>query len=226
MTGRGRHLMKRIALTKQDRLILESYKSTVLALASYLGDAYEIILHSLENPEHSVIQIANGFHTGREVGAPITDLGIYWLEKIQSGSEKTNQFSYFSKNKLGEPLKSSTIAIRGAGDKIIGLLCINFYLGTPAINLISDLFPQETSVFATENFATSPDTVENELKNACEQVRLNSSVPVSQQKKEVIRILYHRKVFDIKNSVEQVANALDISINTVYFHLRNLAKEE
>ncbi|MDD3339293.1 MAG: PAS domain-containing protein [Lachnospiraceae bacterium] len=218
--------MEKVSLTKQDRLILESYKATVTSLASYLGDSYEIVLHSLEDPTHSVIQIANGFHTGRKIGAPITDLAIYWLGKIKSGNEKINQYSYFSKNKLGEPLKSSTIAIRNSGDKIIGLLCINFYLGTPVINLISDLVQKDSSVFATENFMTSPDTVENELKTACEQVRLNPALPASQRKKEIIKILYHRGVFDIKNSVEQVANALEISINTVYFHLRNIAKEE
>ena len=34
------------------------------------------------------------------------------------------------------------------------------------------------------------------------------------------------KIFEIKNSVEQIANELDISVNTVYFHLRNIAKQE
>lgn len=219
-------MISKITLTKQDLAILESYKSTVRALAAYLGDAYEIVLHNLGNPENSVIEIANGFHTGRVVGAPITDLAVSWLEKLQNGDENINQYSYFSKNKLGEPLKSSTIAIRGSQNRIIGLLCINLYLGTPFINLVSNLIPQETSIFASENFATSPETVERELKKAKEQILSNPSVPAAQQKKEIIRILHHHKVFDIKNSVEQVANELDISINTVYFHLRNIAKDE
>lgn len=44
-------------------------------LALYLGDSYEIVLHSLEELSHSVIKIINGHYTKREVGAPITDLG-------------------------------------------------------------------------------------------------------------------------------------------------------
>lgn len=218
--------MKKVTLTDQDRLILASYQNTVPALAAYLGDAYEVVLHSLEDPDHSVIQISNGFHTGRQIGAPITDLAIYWLNKIEAEQEEVNQFSYFSKNKLGEPLKSSTIAIRGCDRKVIGLLCINLYLGTPAIHMISDLIPRELSVFATENFNTSPGTVSQEVEHAREQVRMDSSIPAQLQKKEIIRILHHRNVFELKNAVEQVANALDLSINTVYFHLRNIAKEE
>ena len=219
-------MISKVTLTKQDSAILESYKSTVQALAAYLGDAYEIVLHSLGDPENSVIEIANGFHTGRVVGAPITDLAVSWLEKLKNGGEEVNQYSYYSKNKLGEPLKSSTIAIRGSQNKIIGLLCINLYLGTPFINLVSNLIPQETSIFASENFAAGPETVDRELNNAKEQILSNPLIPSAQQKKEIIRILHHHKVFEIKNSVEQVANALDISINTVYFHLRNIAMDD
>ena len=219
-------MISKVTLTKQDSAILESYKSTVQALAAYLGDAYEIVLHSLGDPENSVIEIANGFHTGRVVGAPITDLAVSWLEKLKNGGEEVNQYSYYSKNKLGEPLKSSTIAIRGSQNKIIGLLCINLYLGTPFINLVSNLIPQETSIFASENFAAGPETVDRELNNAKEQILSNPLIPSAQQKKEIIRILHHHKVFEIKTSVEQVANALDISINTVYFHLRNIAKDD
>lgn len=42
--------------------------------------------------------------------------------------------------------------------------------------------------------------------------------------KEIIRLLQNRHVFELKNAVELVANHLGISVNTVYFHLRNLTK--
>jgi predicted transcriptional regulator YheO len=49
-------------LTKSDLLILESYKITIEALAAYLGDAYEFVLHDIRNLDHSVIKLANAFH--------------------------------------------------------------------------------------------------------------------------------------------------------------------
>ncbi|MBT9776789.1 hypothetical protein GPL15_09770 [Clostridium sp. MCC353] len=219
--------MNHIILTEEDRKILESYKTVIDGLAAYLGSSYEIALHSLEDLEHSVIKIVNGFHTGRSEGSPITDLALFWLEKIESENGSHDYYEYFSKNKLGEPLKSTTIAVRGSENRIIGLICINLYLGTPLIHFISDMIPEDKTVFATETFTDNPnDTIKQGLENAKEIVLNDKTIPPSQRKKEIIRILQMKKIFEIKNSVEQIANELNISVNTVYFHLRNIAKQE
>ena len=65
---------KVVQLTLIDKQILESYRSLVEGLGNYLGFGYEIVLHSLEDFKHSVVYIKNGEHTGRTVGAPITDM--------------------------------------------------------------------------------------------------------------------------------------------------------
>lgn len=216
-----------VILTAEDRMILKSYEPVIDGLAAYLGSSYEVALHSLEDPEHSVIKIVNGFHTGRVIGSPITDLALFWLDKIENEKDSHDYCEYFSKNKLGEPLKSTTMAIRGSGNRIIGLLCINLYLGTPLIHFISDMMPQDASVFAAETFTDNPnETIRQEIGNAKELVFNDKTIPPSQRKKEIIRILQTKKIFEIKNSVEQIANELDISVNTVYFHLRNIAKQE
>ena len=76
-------MSKYLVLTKTDRIILESYKVVLDGLSKYLGDGYELILHSLEDLEHSVIKIINGHYTGRVEGAPITDLALSMLNKIK-----------------------------------------------------------------------------------------------------------------------------------------------
>ena len=63
-----------------------------------MGSAYEIVLHSLEDFDHSVIAIVNGEHTGRTVGAPITDLALDMLDALSKGLPAT---PYFSTNKKG-----------------------------------------------------------------------------------------------------------------------------
>ena len=70
---------KPVTLTLVDREILNSYSRFIDGLGRYLGDAYEIVLHSLETYEHSVINILHGEHTERKVGAPITDLALNML---------------------------------------------------------------------------------------------------------------------------------------------------
>ncbi len=70
-------------LTEIDRMILQSYDTVLDGLAQYLGDGCEIVLHSLENLDKSVIKIVNGHHTGRKVGAPITHLALEMLDEIK-----------------------------------------------------------------------------------------------------------------------------------------------
>ena len=112
-----------LTLTEIDKTILESYKTLVVGLANYLGDGYELVLHSLEDVDRSVIKIVNSY-TGRKEGAPITNLALSMLEKIEN-EQHGDYISYFSE-KNGMHMKSTTIAIRGERNRVIGLLCINF----------------------------------------------------------------------------------------------------
>ena len=100
-----------IQFTPEDRCILESYKTTVEGFAEYLGEGYEVVLHSLEDLNRSVIKIINGHHTGRKEGAPITDLALDMLNRIQSEG-LPGHISYFTHNKKGEPLKSPPLPLQ------------------------------------------------------------------------------------------------------------------
>lgn len=92
-----------VSLTPADRMILESYKTMAEGLSDYLGSGYEIVLHSLENLDRSVIKILNGYHTGRREGAPITDLALEMLARIKETGGDPPYISYFTKNKRDEP---------------------------------------------------------------------------------------------------------------------------
>ena len=47
-------------LTSVDHKILNAYIPVLEGLAAYLSDCYEIVLHSLEDYEHSVSSIFHG----------------------------------------------------------------------------------------------------------------------------------------------------------------------
>ena len=63
--------------------LLDPYKPLVPFLASLCGDGCEVLLHDVSQPKHSVIAIANGFHTGRKVGSPFTDLAVKIMQEKQ-----------------------------------------------------------------------------------------------------------------------------------------------
>ena len=180
-----------IKLTKTEQLILNSYKKMILSLGEYLGDGYEIILHSLENLQHSVIENVNGHYSGRKNGAPITDLALSMLSQIK---EEPSQpaVCYMNHSKRGVPLRSCTIPITGEGERIIGLICINFYTDIPLSSLLAKFYPEMPDSFtestsATENFADNTDElIENVLYKIQHQVLNDITISVQNKNKEII----------------------------------------
>lgn len=217
---------KNIVLTPADRLVLDAYSSLLDGLAQYLGDGYEIVLHSLEDLDRSVVKIVNGHHTGRKVGAPITDLALSMLARITE-QEGAPAISYFTQNKKGEPLKAATIAIQGENRRIIGLLCINFYLNTPFSQVLAAFTPPEaTPVKVAETFGENTlELVEETVAHARLQVDTQTAIPASMKNRQVVAALYRQGIFNIKNAVDLVAVAMGISKNTVYLHLRHIKEE-
>lgn len=214
-----------VKLTKIDREILSSYQTMLDGLADYLGESFEFVLHSLENLDTSVIKIINGFHTNRKVGAPITDLALDMLDKIDQ-EKLPGYISYFSKNKFGEPLKAATIVIHGENRRIIGLLCINFYLNSPLLSVISGLVEHientEPPFHREEHFAeSSEDIIIKTTEQVRQKVEADGAIPANLRNKEIIQILFSQGIFKFKSAVTVVAKALHISKNTVYLHLRN-----
>ena len=218
-----------IKLDEVDRAILYSYRDLVEGLSGYLGDGYEIVLHSLEDYEHSVIKIVNGYHTGRTEGAPITDLALEMLAEIEKGGEDKGYITYYSKNAKGEPMKSATMAIRGRQDGVIGLLCINFYLNTPFSQVLQSFSvgsEEGRTAHLNEHFTDNvDDLIDSSVSKARSEVYANPIIPSSNKNKEIISILSKRGIFNLKDGVVKTASILGISKNTVYMHLRNLGEE-
>lgn len=214
-----------VNFTKEDNQIIESYKIMAEGLADYMGNGYELVLHSLENLDHSVVKIINGYYTGRREGSPITDLALSMLAKIEETPD-TNYISYFNYNKKGEPLKSSTIVIRGNNNKAIGLLCINFYMNTSVFDFLHNLTglqAQDTGMNVSENFVENVhDLISETVNEIREQVQKDSGITSVNKNKEIITLLYHKGIFNLKDGVIKVAKLLGISKNTVYMHIRNL----
>ena len=217
-----------VKLSKTDKLILDSYSSMIDGLSKYLGSAYEISLHSLEDYNHSVIKIKNGYHSGRSEGAPLTDLALNMLKRINDLglSERDSYISYNAITQTGERLKSSTLPIIGENNRVIGMLCINFYLDSPLSEILQAFDSNNKEVVTKENFSSDmSDTIKQAINDARNQLKLNSNIPSTNKNKELIRILNEKGIFRIKDSVSAVAKALDISKSTVYLHLRSLTTE-
>lgn len=210
-----------VQFTPEDRLIMESYSRMLDGLAQYLGTGYELVLHSLEDLEHSAIRVINGGHTGRREGAPITELALTMLGRIHEQGQ-VDHICYSSANKDGNPLHSTTIAIRGSGDRIIGLLCINFYLDTPLSTLLQAFLPRADRPAAAETYVqNSTEMVQAAVAKAAGEADAAGFAGSHLRNREIVARLYASGIFNIKDAVNMVADCLAISKNTVYLHLRH-----
>jgi predicted transcriptional regulator YheO len=209
-------------LSKTDALIIDSYKNVVDALASYLGEAFEIVLHQLDDLDHSLIKAANEFHSGRGEGAPITDLALSLLEDINKNQPELFR-TYYSKSKYGKPVKSVTTVICGEKGRAIGLLCINMYLDSPLSALLQSFGSSETKGYIQESYINdSEELICQALEKIRDEVERSGTILVSQKNKEIVTILYHQGIFRLKNAVKIISEKLNISRNTVYLHIRAL----
>lgn len=212
-----------IVLTEKEKLILSSYKVLVDGLADYLGNGYEIILHSLEDMEKSVIKIVNGHYTGRTEGSPITNFALSMLETLKKNNDK-KALSYFNRDKNGVMMKSTTIPITGEADRIIGLLCINFYTNLPLSEVLAKFMPNDSNLHIAESFSDNiDDVIISALEEARTKVLSNPKISTSNRNKEIISLLSEKGIFNLKDSVVKVASFMGISKNTVYLHLRNIS---
>jgi predicted transcriptional regulator YheO len=213
-------------LTKIDKQILESYKVMLEGLSEYLGPGYEIVLHSLEDYTHAAVKVFNGQHSGRKEGAPITDLALNMLSKIQAGEAPTKSMIYANISPAGERIHACTIPVMGEKQRIIGLVCINFYLSLSLSQFMEQLIHSNTQSDKVKEIfiQNSKGIITREIALAKAEVRNDTTIPTTLKNKKVIEILMKKNIFERKNAVEIVAAQLGISKNTVYLHLRSLKK--
>ena len=230
---------RNVMFTETDFRILDSYKSVLDGLAAYLGDGYEIVLHSLHDLDHSVIKIINGHYTGRREGFPITDLALSMLAKIEERPD-TNCITYFNRNQKGEPLKSATIVIRNHSRMAIGLLCINFdssryrELSARVMDLCGSLLtpgaPSGTHLIVENDEHTYPSSIAGATASIVSSVIADYPVPVDRltqdEKMEIMDALNRKGVFLLKGSVSHVARELHSSEASIYRYLGKLNNKD
>lgn len=211
--------------TDEDRTILNSYKAVVDGVSALIGDHCEIVLHSLEDIEHSAISIANGHNTNRQVGSPITDLALRSLRNMQSDSVSK---PYFTRAKGSVLMKSVTIAIRNKNQRIIGLLCININLDVPVSQFVQAFMPQAHSdETSSVNFASSvEDLVAQTIEKTIEEVSADRTVANNNKNRHIVISLYEKGIFDIKDAINLVAERLNISRHTVYLYIRQIKQDQ
>ncbi|MCF1426568.1 MAG: PAS domain-containing protein [Shewanella sp.] len=214
--------MKLQELSQSDFEILKAMENVVDGIAAMYGEHAEVVLHSLDARDPSVIKIANGHITGRSVGAPITNLAML---KLKTGQDISA--SYLTKCANGKTLRSTTTVIRNSQNKAIALLCINADMDAPLQSVLRTMLPDN---MLSAEVAQSPEVFARNIDEALHStidgvatdVRGNAEIPPSKKSREIVTQLYELGIFEFKDSAQVAANRLDISVHSIYRYLREL----
>ena len=113
--------MQKNSAAANNRKTIEAYIPMVKFIAAVCGPRCEVALHYLDDINHSIIAIENGYITGRKVGDGLVDLAL------GSVLDKSNKDKAFIANIYGNSpdnkrLRMSGYFIRDEDEEMIGLL--------------------------------------------------------------------------------------------------------
>lgn len=198
--------------------IFKSYITIAEGIAKTIGSHCEVVLHDLTDISSSIVAIYNGHVTGREIGAPMTDLG---LAVLRCGKEEKYLLNYPNKTIKGKKIKSTSIIIRDDEGNIMGSLCIN--LDVTLLAMTGTIINEMVNVQEDNEEETFPQSVNDLEKRIIDRAQEKVGKPVALLEKneriEFIRLLDEMGLFLIKGSINNVADLLNLSKFTIYSYL-------
>lgn len=217
--------------------LLRQYVKLTEFLGAALGPDYEVALHDLTDKNQSIIAIANGYISGREVGAPLTNMALSVL-KDESYEWQDYRLHYSGLSAAGNVLRSSTMFIKEDG-KLIGMLCINFddsrfqSFAQQVLTLChpnqfvqaQDQPPEGADLPRPETFRNSTDAVtQDAIAHELGRLGVPADRLTSEERLQVISALEASGIFLLKGAVKDVAAGLGCSQASVYRYLSQIRK--
>ena len=218
-----------VKLSDSDRKTLASYSDLCDGLNACLGNAYEIVVHSLGKGDRFILRIVNGEYSGRSVDDEHDQLSVQAVEQLDALRKQGDKpvLVNFSLGDGGDVIKSASIGILGDGAKLIGMICLNFHMNAPFSSIIETFSPPGflsaiNSVNHSNDERNYDSTIYETVRNAQASVINDPGIPSKFKRKEIIRLLSDMGVFNVKKGVSICAEVLGVTITTIYMHIRNL----
>lgn len=218
-------------------VIIEKYIEFLDFVANFLGEKTEIVLHDFSKGfDNSVVFIRNNL-SGRKVGSPATDFALD-VYKSKIYKEKNYLLNYKTKNFEGKDLISSSYFIKDK-DELIGMICFN----TDKSNLLNlkkllesgiekiddqlNIKDEEGNEEILENFySTSENLIEATIKEVTQGQDLSKHNLTRKEKLLIVKKLYEKGFFHLKDSVSKLAEVFKMSEVSIYKYIQTVRADE
>lgn len=198
---------------------LKSYIPVADMIARTWGAESEVVLHDVADPEHSVVYVVNGHVTGREIGQGFEHFVKSAMEQGDTNEDFVANDFFRKKGKL---IRTSSAMIRDDEGKLIGALCINIDMTRmlQQAEYIQSFLPQVKEK-PTVKRDVSPDRVEDMVFSLIDNILADCETSALSREERIakIRFMDTRGIFQLKGSIEQVAERLGVNKVTVYSYL-------
>ncbi len=216
----------------------KKYSLIVEFLGKVLGPDYEVVLHDTENHINSIIAIANGHVSQRQVGGPLTNFGLEVLSD-ETYKDRDYKINYNGISRDHRILRSSTMFIKDGDEKIVGMLCINFddrrykELSENVLKLchpdkLVEINRSYDSVDTLVNNAGEKfyDSVAGETDNIIRKYlnekNITSDRLTQDERMNIVEILNQKNLFKLRGAVREAAKQLGCSEPTIYRYLNKI----
>ena len=202
--------------------LLQHYIKLTEFLGQALGPDYEVALHDMTDKNRSIVAIANNHISGREIGAPLTNVA---LKILMDKSYETQDYRlhYCGLSAEGKTLRSSTLFLRDEDGNPSVCIAINEDI-TKSLELERYLHSRNRVDTDQPNEDKYRGDVNDMLQHLMDQAQLmvgkNSAHMTKEDKLRYLEFLDKHGAFLITYSNAQVCKALNISQFSLYNYLR------
>jgi predicted transcriptional regulator YheO len=211
-------------MTRKCHPVLEPLIPVVRLLGAMLGGDCEIVLHDVSGKEPCIVAIENGNLSGRDLDAPLTDLGRFLITSPEAASVEYLA-NYPSEGPGGRAMRSGVAMIRD-GSRLVGLLCLNFdmtkgFLLKDLGTFLTAVSPLTFSAFQSEHFhGLKGDPAFDLLEKARQDFGKPLRYLDRDERVACIRKLEEQGFFKLKGAVSMLTKETGKSRYTLYADIR------
>lgn len=195
--------------------LLEQIKQVAQGLGETFAPFCEVVVHDLTHPQNAILAIHNNL-SGREVGQPVTELGLARIADPDYPQIISNYANAFADGRLA---KSTSIGIRNAEGAYVAALCLNVDLSL--FQAMQGLVGQFTTVNQQGGTRESlnpagADAIRARIDAFAARRATTPRALKAEDRRLLLRELKEVGFLQVRHSAETIAAHLGVSRTTVY----------